>query len=128
MLRNSSLSSNLALANVKLIPKKGSLKSISNWRPISLLSCFYKVISSAITQRLKKVLDQICSINQKGFSSNKTIHMCLINILNYISAAKNCESDAFICAVDFKKAFDFLNHDYILEVLDFLNFGEYFKI
>merc|ERR1711973_667764 len=126
MLENKSLSGNLALANIRLIPKKGSLNDISNWRPICLLSCFYKVISSAITARLKTVIDHICSTHQKGFSSSKTIHMAILNILNNISVANSGKSDAFICAVDFKKAFDFINHEYIIEVFRFFNFGEYF--
>jgi hypothetical protein len=44
-------------AGVRLIPKKGCKKSIKNWRPISLLSNLYKIISRALNNRLKKVVD-----------------------------------------------------------------------
>jgi hypothetical protein len=40
-------------ANIRLIPKKGDTGKITNWRPISLLNCFYKVISRAVNNRLK---------------------------------------------------------------------------
>ena len=126
MVKNQSLSHNLSLTNIKLIPKKGSLSDISNWRPISLLSCLYKVVSSAITNRLKSVIDKICSINQKGFSSTKTLHMSLLNILNYISMSNTTNLDSCLIQIDFKKAFDFINHDYILEALKFFNFGDNF--
>ena len=120
------LTYNFSSTNIRLIPKKDDLTQIGNWRPISLLSCFYKVVSSALTAQLKKVTDKICSISQKGFSSSKTLHMALLNVLNFMSGSKQCSSDSFLCLVDFKKAFDFLNHDYILECLRFFNFGKVF--
>jgi hypothetical protein len=55
-------------AKIRLIPKKGDLKKIGNWRPISLLNCFYKLISRVLTNRLKKVIDKITSIGQYGYS------------------------------------------------------------
>ena len=54
-------------ANIKLIPKKGDLKQLKNWRPISLLNCFYKIISRAICARLKKVVDKLTPVGQKGY-------------------------------------------------------------
>jgi hypothetical protein len=41
-------------ADIKLIPKKENTGEIKNWRPISLLSNFYKIVSRAINNRLKK--------------------------------------------------------------------------
>jgi hypothetical protein len=47
-LENQSLPDFFMTAVIKLIPKKGDTSKISNWRPISLLSNFYKIISRAI--------------------------------------------------------------------------------
>ena len=53
-LENQSLPESFMTAQIKLIPKKGDLKKICNWRPISLLSNFYKIISRMVNNRLKK--------------------------------------------------------------------------
>jgi hypothetical protein len=67
-LRTKSLSYTFKTAKIKIIPKKGDCKKIGNWRPISLLSCLYKVLSRALNNRLKKVRDTIFSRAQKGFT------------------------------------------------------------
>jgi len=41
----SSLPAPFRQAGIKLIPKKGNTEDIENWRPISLLSCSYKIMS-----------------------------------------------------------------------------------
>ena len=71
MKENGQLSYNLKTFNVKHIPKKGDLRSISNWRPICLLSVYYKIISTVIANRLKKVIEKICGKWQKGYSPSK---------------------------------------------------------
>jgi exonuclease III len=48
-LERGELTESFKTAKIKLIPKKGDLKKIGNWRPISLLNCFYKIISRVIT-------------------------------------------------------------------------------
>jgi hypothetical protein len=48
------LSQSFKTASIKLIPKKGDASKLKNWRPISLLSCLYKVVSRALNNRLKK--------------------------------------------------------------------------
>jgi hypothetical protein len=58
------LTDNFRNAKIWLIPKKGNLGLLKNWRPISLLNCFYKIISRVIANRLKTVM-----VAQKGFSS-----------------------------------------------------------
>ena len=46
---------------IKLIPKKGDLNDVDNWRPISLLNVEWKIFSRI----LLKNLEEICS-NQQG--------------------------------------------------------------
>ncbi len=53
------LTDNFRSAKIRLIPKKGDCSKLKNWRPISLLNCFYKIISRAIAERLKKVINKI---------------------------------------------------------------------
>jgi hypothetical protein len=48
-------------AIIKLIPKKGLATDIKKWRPISLLSCMYKVLSRAVNNRLKSVVNRFTS-------------------------------------------------------------------
>ena len=89
------LSSSLRTAQIRLIPKKGNATSISNWRPISLLNCIYKV-SSTINNRLKKISDVITSRAHKGFTSSRHIQEVLINVLENIGYCNKNNIPAFV--------------------------------
>jgi hypothetical protein len=69
------LTANFRSASIKLIPKKGDLGDLKNWRLISLLSNMYKIISSAINARLNTVVNRICSRAQKGFNNQRYTRM-----------------------------------------------------
>lgn len=65
------LTPNFRTPCIRLIPTKGNLEILKNWRPISLLSNLYKIISRAINNRMDKVMSRICSQAQKGFSKSR---------------------------------------------------------
>lgn len=44
-------------AVLTLLPKKGNLNDIKNWRPVSLLCCDYKLLSKVLATHLGEVLD-----------------------------------------------------------------------
>jgi hypothetical protein len=50
-LEKGTLTENFRTAKIRLIPKKGDKSKLANWRPISLLGCFYKILSRAFTNR-----------------------------------------------------------------------------
>jgi len=114
-------------ANIKLIPKKGDLRQLKNWRPISLLNCFYKVISRAITARLKKVMDKLTPTSQKGYSSTRRCQEVLMGLIEGIHECKTQNKRGAIISLDIRKAFDTLSHRYMEHCLDFFNFGPNFK-
>ena len=126
MIENERLTNNFAYVNIKLIPKKGDLGDIGQWRPISLLPCSYKLISGAICSRINKVIDKLVGIRQKGFSSSRILQNNLVNIFETIRHVNDAEIDAALCCVDFRKAFDSLSHEYIIKVFEFFNFGPSF--
>jgi hypothetical protein len=121
-----SLTANFRTASIKLIPKKGDTSNIKNWRPISLLSCLYKVISRALNNRLKKARSFIFSRAQKGFTNDRQIQEVLINVIESIAYCKKNEISGAILSIDQAKAFDTVSHRFMHSVYTFFGFGPNF--
>jgi len=85
-------------AVIKLLPKKGDTTAMKNWRPISLLSNFYKIISRALNNRLNKITGRILSRAQKGFTKNRQGHEVLINIEDKINFCKKKQNKGLYCS------------------------------
>ena len=69
----------------------------------------------AFANRLKRVIDSNTSDLQKAYSKSKVIHEALINILQFIKKGKLENKRLALLAIDLKKAFDSVSHEYILE-------------
>jgi hypothetical protein len=121
--RKKKLTANFRSASIKLIPKKGDNTILKNWRPISLLSNMYKIISRAINSRINKVVNRICSHAQKGFNSQRYTQECLINVIETIAHCNSEDVSGAVVAVDMAKAFDTLSHGFLREVFKFFNIG-----
>jgi hypothetical protein len=121
------LSRNFRSATIRLIPKKGDLSNLKNWRPISLLSNFYKILSRAINIRLNRFVNRLCTRAQKGYNPRRYTQEVLINVWEQIQNCKVNNIKGAIVAIDMAKAFDTLSHDFLGKVYDFFNFGENIK-
>ena len=55
-----------------------------NYRPISLLSIFYKLASACITRRIKPVLARLIGAEQKAYLSENNIGSVIMNLINMI--------------------------------------------
>ena len=118
------LTDSFRTADIKLIPKKGSdLNKIKNWRPISLLNCFYKCISRAFASRIKKYMNKLTPCAQKGYSNGRYCQEVLMSVVDTIENCKAKKIKGGILCLDIKKAFDSLSHSYMVNVLKFYNFG-----
>ncbi len=113
-------------AIIKLIPKKGLAKDIRKWRPISLLSCMYKVLSRAVNNRLKSVVNRFTSRAQKGFTNHRFIQEVLINVCSTINHCNINNIEGALLSIDQSRAFDTISHKYMTEVYRFFGFGENF--
>jgi hypothetical protein len=120
------LTDSFRTAKIRLIPKKGNLAILKNWRPISLLNCFYKIVSRVIANRLKKVMDKITCVAQKGFSSTKYCQEVLISLIDSIGKINHSRKSAALLSLDIKKAFDSTSHRYLQNAFTFFNFGPNF--
>jgi exonuclease III len=110
-------------AVIKLIPKKGDTSKIKNWRPISLLSNFYKIISRMINNRLQSICNRVLSRAQKGFTKSRQIQEVIINCMETMDFCKKQKIKGVLASIDQTKAFDSVSHSYMLKVYDFFGFG-----
>ena len=84
-----------------------------NWWPISLLSVIYKIISSAIANRIKTVLDNTVSKTQTGFVAGKFIgenSRLIYDILHYTEKEN---IPLLLMLIDFEKAFDSVSWEFL---------------
>ncbi|KAB2621906.1 hypothetical protein D8674_024088 [Pyrus ussuriensis x Pyrus communis] len=59
--------------HITLIPKQSTPTEMSQLRPISLCNVIYKIASKVLVNRLKNVMPQIISPNQRAFISDRLI-------------------------------------------------------
>lgn len=101
------------------IPKKQYSKEISEFRPISLVSVFSKLIEKSIKSRLLTFLElnNILSDKQFGFKKGLNTESALLEFMSKVYKAIN--ESQFVCGLflDFSKAFDTVDHDILLKKL-----------
>ena len=93
------------------IYKAGSILDKTNYRPISLLPVFSKVIERCVHDRLIHFFDYkaIISPQQFGFQKGKSTEHALLDFVNFIYGSFNSKEHTVGVFVDLKKAFDTLN-------------------
>lgn len=111
--------SKLKQAVVIPLYKQNSPLICSNYRPISLLSVFSKIIEKIMKYKLLNFLSKNCffSVNQFGFRIGMSTESALLKFLGRISEGINKNKKVSGLFLDLKKAFDLVDHTLLLEKL-----------
>ena len=110
----------LKCAVVTPVFKSGDPCSLQNYRPISNLPIFSKVFERCIHNRLYKFVTKFSIISpcQFGFMKGLSTESAVLSLIEYLYDALNNKEIAINVFVDFRKAFDTINHVLLFKKLE----------
>ena len=112
--------------HIALIPKVKSPKKISEYRPISLCSVIYKLVSKVLANRLKSILPSIISENQSAFQASRVITVNILmafETLHYMKHHLNGKSGFMALKLDMCKVYDWVKWKSLELVMKRLGFA-----
>ena len=106
----------------RIIPhyKSSAHNLLTNYRSVSILPAFSKILEKIMYKRLITFLDkhQVLSENQYGFHKNHSTSYALTQLYDKISCAIDNKEITVGVFIDLSKAFDIVDHNILLEKLE----------
>jgi hypothetical protein len=111
---------------VSLIFKDGDRDNLCFYRPISLTNTDYKIMAFVLANRLQNVLPSIISYDQTGYIKNRSINTNIRLVDDILNFSQSKKLQTAVLFLDFSKAFDSLEWNFMFQVLEKFNFGPSF--
>ena len=112
---------------ITLLEKKGKDSTqIKNWRPVALLNTDYKILTKSISRRLEKHIANLINPDQSGFVSGRYIGKSIKFVVDIIEKNDGEDKEGIILQLNFEKAFDSVEWEFMFEVLRKFNLWEDF--
>ena len=112
----------MKLAKVTPLFKTDDPMIFSNYRPVSVLPAFSKILERLMYNRLLSFFNKSSLLHpyQFGFRNNHSPELALLYLVDKISNALDNEECVLGLFLHFSKAFDTVNHDMLLTKLEYL--------
>ena len=132
IMKGQALPKSFAEAIILPLPKTGDPKDAFNYRPISLLNTAYKVFTKIIARRLQPILQKIIHQDQQGFIKGRQISNSIQLMLkmlenSYSRDDQGLEESPSIILIDFRKAYDTVDRDFLQVMLEKYHFSASFR-
>jgi hypothetical protein len=110
-------------SRVTPILKSGEKSHAENYRPIAVLSSFAKVFESVLHAKIYKQVDPYLNDAQHGFRPGRSVNTNLLSLVDHVAAKLDEGSQVDVAYLDFRKAFDQVDNDVLLNKLSSIGFS-----
>ena len=108
---------------VTLIPKEPDAKNMKKIRPICLSNCSVKIFSNAMTNRVSPIGHRLLAPCQSAFVRGRFILESVVTAHEAIHEVHKSKEPRIVLKLDYEKAYDRVNWDFLLEMLTSRGFG-----
>lgn len=114
----------LKLVKVRPIFKSGDSTVMSNYRPISIISVFSKLLENVIKTRMTKFIDEYIKFDpyQYGFVKGSNPLSTNLDLMNLIVNDLDQGNITIAIFIDLRKAFDVVSHELLINKLENMGF------
>jgi hypothetical protein len=105
-----------------LLKKKNDASLISDYRPISLVHSFAKLLTKVLAKRLAPKLDSLVHQNQSAFIKGHVIHDNFKAVDLTAKCLHRIKVSCALAKIDIAKAFDTVSWRYLLRIMQHMGF------
>jgi hypothetical protein len=99
------------------IPKKPNAQICDDYRLISLINHVTKAFTKIIHRRIYDKCESNIDRSQFGFRKALGTREAIFALQVLIQRCRDVDKDVYLCFVDFRKAFDNVNHEQLIDIL-----------
>ncbi|KAF2313957.1 hypothetical protein GH714_020925 [Hevea brasiliensis] len=108
---------------ISLITKVIGSSLLTDFRPISIIGCLYKITAKILTSRIKSVIGDVIDMQQSAFIKGRQILDGILIANEVIHSPKKKNSSGILFKIDFRKTFDLVNWVSLMSIMEQLGFG-----
>ena len=128
LLRGQSLPAGEPKLRGVLLPKKGDLSNLANYRPLSIAAATFRILGAAVAQRLQAAAQEVISATQIGFilGRHSARNVITLYLLHHAVQVGMITDTLWILNLDQQKAYDRVHREWLLDCLSAYGFGPRF--